>query len=184
MWLYAECVARWMASLCAEREAWTTMSPSRQPPSAYAATGSNASIARNLRRNPRLEIRPDRHGIPIGRPPPLRSRASSISGPSAMHFLLFYTYVPNVLERRPQFRSAHLAHARAAIARGELKLAGAFAEPVDGAALFFSADSKKVVEAFATHDPYVTGGLVTKWTVREWTTVVGEGAAHPLPPGL
>jgi hypothetical protein len=30
----------------------------------------------------------------------------------------------------------------------------------------------------------VTGGLVTKWVVREWTTVVGPGAAHPLPPGL
>ncbi len=101
-----------------------------------------------------------------------------------MHFLLFYTYVPDVLERRPQFRGAHLAHARAALARGELKLAGAFAGPVDGAALFFEAESKSVVERFAAADPYVSGGLVTKWTVREWTTVVGESAAHPLPPGL
>jgi uncharacterized protein len=101
-----------------------------------------------------------------------------------MHFLLFYTYVPDVLERRPQFRGAHLAHARAAIARGELKLAGAFANPVDGAALFFETDSRQSVERFATADPYVTGGLVTKWVVREWTTVVGKDAVHPLPPGL
>ena len=62
--------------------------------------------------------------------------------------------------------------------------AGAFADPVDGGVLFFSAPSKSVVEQFAADDPYVTGGLVTKWMVREWTTVVGEGAAHPLPPGL
>jgi uncharacterized protein len=101
-----------------------------------------------------------------------------------MHFLLLYTYVPDVLERRPQFRGTHLKHARASQARGELQLAGAFADPVDGAALFFSASSKSVVEQFAKDDPYVTGGLVTKWVVREWTTVVGEGAANPLPPGL
>jgi uncharacterized protein len=101
-----------------------------------------------------------------------------------MHFLLFYNFVPDVLARRPQFRGAHLKHARAAIARGELKLAGAFADPVDGAALFFNASSRDVIERFASQDPYVTGGLVVKWTVREWTTVVGEGAASPLPPGL
>jgi uncharacterized protein YciI len=101
-----------------------------------------------------------------------------------MHFLLFYDYVPDVLERRPQFRGAHLGHARAALARGELRLAGAFADPVDGAALFFSAPSREVVERFAREDPYVLGGLVTNWVVREWTTVVGDGAAHPLPPGL
>lgn len=101
-----------------------------------------------------------------------------------MHFLLFYSYVPDVLERRPQFRGAHLNHARASVARGELILAGAFADPVDGAALFFSAPSKDVVETFAREDPYVKGGLVTDWKVRAWTTVVGEGAANPLPPGL
>jgi uncharacterized protein len=101
-----------------------------------------------------------------------------------MHFLLFYTYVPDVLERRAQFRAAHLQHARASVARGELLLAGAFADPVDGAALFFSAPTKDVVEAFARQDPYVLGGLVTEWKVRAWTTVVGEGAANPLPPGL
>jgi uncharacterized protein YciI len=101
-----------------------------------------------------------------------------------MHYLLFYTYVPDILEKRLPFRAAHLGHARAALARGELVLAGAFADPVDGGALLFSAASKAVVEEFAKEDPYVTGGLVTHWVVREWTTVVGENAAHPLPPGL
>ena len=101
-----------------------------------------------------------------------------------MHFLLFYTYVTDVLERRPQFRGAHVKHAREYVARGELILGGAFADPVDGAVLFFSAPSKDLVEAFARADPYVTGGLVTEWKVRAWTTVIGEGAANPLPPGL
>ena len=101
-----------------------------------------------------------------------------------MHFLLFYTYVPDVLERRPQFRAAHVKHAREYLARGELILGGAFADPVDGAVLLFSVSSKDLVEAFAKADPYVTGGLVTEWKVREWTSVVGKDAAHPLPPGL
>jgi len=101
-----------------------------------------------------------------------------------VHFLLLYTYIPDVLERRPQFRGAHLKHARAAVERGDLVLAGAFADPVDGGALFFSVASRATVEKFAQEDPYVTGGLVTNWVAREWTTVVGPGAAHPLPPGL
>jgi uncharacterized protein YciI len=105
------------------------------------------------------------------------------SGASPMHYLLFYTYVPDVLDRRPQFRGAHLKHAQASAARGELLLAGAFADPVDGAALWFSAAGRDVVEEFARRDPYVVGGLVTEWRVREWTTVVGDAAANPLPPG-
>jgi uncharacterized protein len=101
-----------------------------------------------------------------------------------MHFLLFYTYVPDVLERRAQFRGAHVKHARESIARGELVLGGAFADPVDGAVLMFSTASRAPVETFAQTDPYVTGGLVTGWKIREWTTVVGKDAANPLPPGL
>jgi uncharacterized protein YciI len=105
-------------------------------------------------------------------------------GQTVMHFLLFYTYVPDILERRPQFRGAHVKHARESVARGELVLGGAFADPVDVGVLMFTAPAKAVVEKFATDDPYVTGGLVTKWVVREWTTVIGKDAAHPLPPGI
>jgi hypothetical protein len=28
----------------------------------------------------------------------------------------------------------------------------------------------------------VKGGLVTKWTVRDWTTVVGDAAIKPIRP--
>jgi uncharacterized protein YciI len=96
------------------------------------------------------------------------------------HFLLFYDYVPDVLERRPEFRGAHLKHAWAAQQRGELVVAGALAEPVDGAVLMFAGDSASVAEDFAKADPYVINGLVERWQVREWTTVVGEIAATPV----
>lgn len=96
------------------------------------------------------------------------------------HFLLFYDYVPDILERRPQFRGPHLKHAWAAQERGELVVAGALADPVDGAVLMFAGDSASVAEDFARSDPYVTGGLVERWHVREWTTVVGDSAATPV----
>lgn len=105
-----------------------------------------------------------------------------IQSETRVHFLLFYTYVPDVLERRAQFRGAHLKHAWAAQQRGELVLAGALADPVDGGVLWFSASNKEVVERFAADDPYVKGGLVTEWKVREWTTVVGDAAIKPIRP--
>jgi uncharacterized protein YciI len=97
------------------------------------------------------------------------------------HFLLFYETAPDYLERRPLYRAAHLEKARAAKARGELFLAGALADPADGAVLVFSSVDRTVPEDFARTDPYVTNGLITSWKVREWTTVIGDAAAHPIP---
>lgn len=98
-----------------------------------------------------------------------------------MHYLLFYDVVEGYAERRTPFRAAHLAHARQALDRGELVLGGAFANPIDGTVLLFKGSSAAAAEAFATSDPYVLNGLVTKWRVREWTTVVGELAENPIP---
>jgi uncharacterized protein YciI len=98
------------------------------------------------------------------------------------HFLLFYEAAPDYLERRPEFRALHLHHAWRAYDRGELVIAGALADPVDGAVLMFKGDDKRVAEEFAKADPYVTNGLVARWHVREWTTVIGELAATPVRP--
>jgi hypothetical protein len=46
-------------------------------------------------------------------------------------------------------------------------------QATDGAVLLFRGDSPTAAEAFAAADPYVTNGLVTRWRVRAWTTVVG-----------
>ncbi len=90
-----------------------------------------------------------------------------------MYFLLSYDYVANVVERRAPFREVHLKHAREAQARGELLMAGAFAEPVDGAAFVFRCQDRSVVEAFVAADPYVKGGIVTGSRIRPWTVVIG-----------
>ena|SRR5260221_10823217 len=97
--------------------------------------------------------------------------------------LLLYDVVLNYVERRAPYRAEHLRYAEAAVARGELLLAGATADPTDLAVLLFRAD-RATVERFAEGDPYVRNGLVTSFRVRGWTAVIGtlvEAAKGPDP---
>ena len=99
-------------------------------------------------------------------------RLSSAVKVQRLHLLL-YNYVDDVEQKRTPFRSAHIEHAKAAQSAGELALGGALAEPLDGAVLAF-AGGAEAAERFATSDPYVLNGLVTNWTVREWSVVAGS----------
>lgn len=98
------------------------------------------------------------------------------------HFLLFYDFVDDYLQRRAEFRGLHLTLAWAAADRGELLLGGALANPADGGVLLFTGAETSVAENFAQTDPYVVNGLVKSWKVREWSTVVGDAAATPVRP--
>ena len=100
------------------------------------------------------------------------------------YFLLLYDVVDDYLERRGPFRDEHLALARDAHERGELVLAGALAQPADGAVLVFRGDDEQAATRFAESDPYVRNGLVTRWRVRPWTVVIGaeDPAARPANP--
>ena len=89
------------------------------------------------------------------------------------YWVLFYDVVADYVERRAPLRGEHLALANEAYERGDLLLAGALADPVDGALLVFAGDDPAVAEEFAAADPYVREGLVTSWRVRPWTVVVG-----------
>lgn len=99
-----------------------------------------------------------------------------------MHFLVMYDFVADYLERRPPYRSEHLRRAWEAHDRGELVLAGALSDPVDSAVLLFRGENDQAARAFAETDPYVKAGLVRRWSVRRWTTVVGETAVTPMRP--
>jgi len=90
-----------------------------------------------------------------------------------MYYVLLYDVVDDFIDRRAPLREAHLKLAQEAHERGELLMAGALADPVDGAALVFAAEDRSVAERFAEHDPYVRGGLVTNWRVRTWNVVIG-----------
>jgi len=101
-----------------------------------------------------------------------------------VHYLLFYEKVPDYAERQtPTLQEAHWAHLLAAVHRGELLLGGGLDNPMDGTALcLFRSDSARSVESFAEADPYVLEGVVFRWHVRPWDTVVGPGAERPAPP--
>jgi len=90
-----------------------------------------------------------------------------------MYFLLFYDYVEDIVERRAPYRDAHLQLVREWFSRGQVVLAGPFADTVDGAVVVFKVEDRTQVEEFAASDPYVANGLVTAWRIRPWTVVVG-----------
>ena len=90
------------------------------------------------------------------------------------HYLLSYDLVDDYIARRAALRDQHLQLAREAHARGQLVLAGAFADPADGAALVFRAADPSVVEDFIRNDPYVLNGLVKQWKIRLWNVVIGD----------
>ncbi len=97
-----------------------------------------------------------------------------------MHYFLIYEGAPDYMERRPLFRDEHLRQTWEAVRRGELLLGGAIGEPVEGAAMLWQGDSPKAAADFAAADPYVLNGLVVKWMVKPWATVVGNNASTPL----
>jgi uncharacterized protein YciI len=93
------------------------------------------------------------------------------------HFIFFLDFDADYLTKREPLRAAHLAHLRKGVADGLVVLGGASidADPMMGV-IVCKAETKDEVERFAAADPYVTGGVASRFRVREWTTVVGEGA--------
>jgi uncharacterized protein YciI len=92
-----------------------------------------------------------------------------------MYFVLLYEVGDDFINRRTPFRSEHLKLLEEAHRRGELVMAGAFSDPVDGAALVFRGEDATIARRFAESDPYVRKGLITNWRVRGWNIVVGGG---------
>ena len=111
------------------------------------------------------------------RPSPWRQRVPDMD---VSHFLLIYDLAPDYLERRSEFRDAHLELAWQQSDSGALLLGGAVGDPVESALLLFT--SQESATAFAEADPYVREGLVLAWRVSPWKTVAGKDAATPVRP--
>lgn len=88
-----------------------------------------------------------------------------------MYYILFYKTVENYIVRRAPFRGDHLDLVGSFHSEGSLVMAGALADPADGAVLIFKGDSPEVAEEFVRQDPYVKNGLITEWSVRPWNVV-------------
>mmetsp|Transcript_19811 Transcript_19811/g.43324 ORF Transcript_19811/g.43324 Transcript_19811/m.43324 type:complete len:95 (+) Transcript_19811:146-430(+) len=87
------------------------------------------------------------------------------------HYLLTYTYVPDILEKRGPHREGHLAVAREQIATGNLLMMGPY-NPPGGAMFLWRCDDPRIIEQYAEKDPYVIAGLVPSYSVTEWTVVL------------
>lgn len=89
----------------------------------------------------------------------------------AVFALLFYDYVADIAERRTAFRPGHHSLAEEALEKGELRMAGAYADPLDGAVFVFR--DREAAERFVERDPYMLNGLVTRHWIRDWNVVIG-----------
>jgi uncharacterized protein YciI len=92
----------------------------------------------------------------------------------AKTFVVTYTYVPEITERRQPHRAAHLAHLERARDAERLVLAGATADPVDGAVLVVEADGPGEVFNWVANDPYARAGLIQAVSVREVSVAVAR----------
>lgn len=91
-----------------------------------------------------------------------------------MYYILFYETIDNYIEKRAAYRAEHLQMAQKARKNGNLVMAGALADPADGAILIFKGEGPETAREFALNDPYVKNGLISKWYVRPWNVVIGN----------
>lgn len=86
-------------------------------------------------------------------------------------YLLLYTYVENMTERRGPYREAHLERIRAEKEAGRVILAGALGAAASGAAIVWRGVPTEDIERFVDSDPYVQAGLVTDRRIERWNLV-------------
>ncbi len=83
-----------------------------------------------------------------------------------MKFVLFYEAAPDFRAKVLLHIEAHRALWRSFSADGTLLMIGPFADEQAGGAMGVFT-SRGAAEDFVARDPFVTSGLVAKWTVRE-----------------
>jgi len=86
-------------------------------------------------------------------------------------YLLLYTYVEDMADRRGPHREAHLAAIRAERDAGRITMAGALGTPPTGGAIVWKGVTSDDIEAFTAADPYVVNGLVTAQRIERWNLV-------------
>jgi len=89
-----------------------------------------------------------------------------------MKYVLLYESAPDFRSKIPANIDAHRALWKTFNSDGRLLLVGPFTdEPAGGAMGVFS--TRAAAEDFVRLDPFVTSGLVSKWTIREWNEALG-----------
>jgi uncharacterized protein YciI len=88
-----------------------------------------------------------------------------------MRYVLFYDSADDVARKAPGYFPAHRARIDAFQRTGELLMIGTFGNPQDeGSMAVFT--SRETAEQFAKDDPFVLGGVVRAWHIREWNEIL------------
>jgi uncharacterized protein YciI len=91
--------------------------------------------------------------------------------PEQLH-VIFYEYVPDVVERRAPHREGHLALIKRWHEDGRIVMAGALGDPPHGGMIVLRvADPQAAAEEFVAEDPYQPAGLVTSWRIEPFLNV-------------
>jgi uncharacterized protein len=86
-------------------------------------------------------------------------------------YMLLYTYVVDMAERRGPYREAHLKRIHDEQEAGRITMAGALGTPATGGAIVWRGVSPDEIARFAADDPYVEAGLVTGQRIERWNLV-------------
>ena len=86
-----------------------------------------------------------------------------------MKYVLFYETGGATAEQIQQHWPAHRAHWQKFLDAGTLLLIGPFADRSGAMGVFTSRDA---AEQFAAGDPFVLGGVIGNWHIREWMEAV------------
>jgi uncharacterized protein len=87
-------------------------------------------------------------------------------------FAAIITAAPGYVERRQPYRTDHLSYLSGLKDAGKVMLAGALADPVDGALIVYVAESLSEAERLIQADPYYRAGLWPEMRIRELTIVI------------
>jgi uncharacterized protein YciI len=87
-----------------------------------------------------------------------------------MKYVLLYEGAEGARARVPLLIDAHRALWKEFRSAGQLLMVGPFVDPSGGAMGVFT--SRDAAERFVAADPFVSEGLVSRWTIREWHEVL------------
>ncbi|MEA2277413.1 MAG: uncharacterized protein QOC78_2373 [Solirubrobacteraceae bacterium] len=90
--------------------------------------------------------------------------------PEKLH-ILFYDYVPDLVERRAPHRDGHLALIHRWHEEGRLVMAGPLGDPPHSGAFVLRIGDASAADEFVAQDPYAEAGLVKSWRVEPWNVV-------------
>jgi uncharacterized protein len=88
-----------------------------------------------------------------------------------MKYVMFYEASDDFQAKSPAHVPAHRARLNEFHQRGTLVMAGPLGDPKDGAALGVFT-TREAAEEFIAGDPFIRGGVVRNWHIREWNDVL------------